>query len=108
MFKEIKYKLQIKIKEIRYLWAVRARAKAYIKFLESVNEVQSFGKMACFEGWPEIKPNCQHFNSDSKCKHTTCPMCPLNNIYVDAKKDLDSWQHEVYLAQTDLCSAKVK
>jgi len=108
MFEKIKQKWNIKIKEMHYLSAIRAYGKAYIKFLESVNEIQSFGEMSCFDGWPEIKPNCQHFNSDSKCKHTTCLMCPLNNVYVDANKDTQSTRHAMFLAQTDLCNAKVK
>jgi len=97
-----------KKKERQYLNALNNYGKARIEFLESVNEILKFKEMACFKGFPDIIPHCSHFEQDSKCIRTTCPLHQLNNICVSAFENFNKLRRDLYKAETAMVAAKVK
>jgi len=104
----IKEKWQAKIKEFRYLNALREKGKVYMKYLEAVNEIQSFNENACFEGYPEISPLCSHFKEGCSCERKTCPLYQLNGMYITARKEFEEARQKVYQAETAMICGKVK
>ena len=105
----LKEKWKEKKAEWRYLFALRMEGKAHMKYLESVNEIQSFGRVdACFDGYPEIVPTCNDCKLDCKCVRKTCPLYPLNHAYVDAKKEYEESRTNRYQAETAMIAAKVR
>ncbi len=97
-----------KLKEFKYLYALRAKGRAYINFLDSVNEVQKFGKNSCFSGYPNIVPECVLFKQGCRCEHENCPMIHINNRCADSYSILEKTRRNLYQAETAMVSEKVK
>lgn len=105
----IKQILQDKQKEFRYLMALRANGKAYMKYLEAVNEIQSFGDNACFGEFPNIATKCDFFteNADT-CNQKTCPLYGLYKLYIKAFEQYEDSRRALQHAQTAMLCAKTK
>ncbi len=93
--------------ELDFYIATVSKARAYVKLLEAVQEVQSFS-LGCFEGYPNIKPKCNSFEKGCLCTSETCPLTPMNKAYVEADATYEKAKLALTQAQTAVLGAIVK
>lgn len=93
--------------ELEFYGATVSKARAYVKLLEAVNEVQSFS-LGCFEGYPNIKPKCELFEKGCFCTSETCPLTPMNKAYINAEATHEKARIALMQAQTAVLGAIVK
>lgn len=108
----IKQYLNMKVKEHKYLHAVRAEAKAYLNVLEAADNILEFSH-SCFESYPIVTEpvetkKCMRFKEDVECDSPICPLKIFNKFYIDARSAREDARIQKYKAQTAVLSAKVR
>lgn len=93
--------------ELEFYAATVSNARAYVKLLQAVNEVQSFS-LGCFESYPNIIPKCGLFENGCLCTSKTCPLTPMNKAYFDADVAHEKAKLALKQAQTAVLGAIVK